>query len=182
MTVMRGVALVGSLRQASYNMRLARWMQARYQGTWDIEIADIANLPYFNQDQELNPPEPVKAFKRRIAKTDTVLLVTPEYNWSIPGVLKNALDWLSRGDKVMNGKPVLVAGATTGMVGTVRAQLHLREILASPGVAARTLPPGGNEILIPFAQDKFSEDGLTDEATIAFIDQVVQKFLQFASA
>ncbi|MCL6516070.1 NADPH-dependent FMN reductase [Alicyclobacillus sp.] len=178
---MNGIALVGSLRQASFNMRLARWMQERYRGRWDIEVEPIGELPFFNQDQESQPPATVRAFKERIRRAQSVLIVTPEYNWSVPGVLKNAIDWLSRGDKGMIGKPVLVAGVSTGMMGTIRAQLHLREILASPGVGARPLPPGGNEILVTFAQDKFSDAGLTDEATIQFIDQVVDRFLAFAA-
>src|SRR5690606_1025839 len=108
-------------------------------------------------------------------------LITAEYNWSIPGVLKNALDWLSRVDKVLIGKPVMVAGATPGMVGTIRAQFHLRDILASPGMNAKLLPPAGNEILISNAAQKFDPQTgkLSDQPTLEFIDGVVDRFIKW---
>ncbi|MCL6594023.1 MAG: NAD(P)H-dependent oxidoreductase, partial [Alicyclobacillus sp.] len=132
---MKAVALVGSLRKDSYNMKLARFLQERYRNHWEMEIVDISSLPFYNQDQEEAPPPVVSQFKQQIRNADAVMIVTPEYNWSIPGVLKNALDWLSRVDRVINQKPVLVAGASQSLLGTVRAQLHLREILSSPGLA-----------------------------------------------
>jgi chromate reductase, NAD(P)H dehydrogenase (quinone) len=103
---MKIVALVGSLRNESYNLQLVKTMQERYKDRFDLEIAEIRNLPHYNQDEEINPPQVVTTFKRQVADADGVLIVTPEYNWSIPGVLKNALDWLSRVDKVLVGKPV----------------------------------------------------------------------------
>ncbi|KPC98069.1 NADPH azoreductase [Geobacillus sp. BCO2] len=108
------VALVGSLRKDSYNRKLAEWMRERYKDKFQLDIADIGALPHYNQDDELNPPEVVAAFKRQVANADGVLIVTPEYNWSVPGVLKNALDWLSRVDKVLVNKPVMIAGVSTG--------------------------------------------------------------------
>ena len=120
-------------------------------------------------------------FKAAIAEADGVIIVTPEYNWSVPGVLKNALDWCSRGERVFVGKPVLTMGATPGMLGTVRAQLHLREILSSPGIQAKVLPPGGNEVLVNMAMNKFDPEQrrLVDEATLTFLDGVVEKFIAF---
>ena len=115
---MKVVALVGSIRKESYNLKLAKFMQERYKGRLDIEIGNIRDLPHYDQDIELDPPAIVKAFKESIADADAVLWVTPEYNYSIPGVLKNAIDWLSRVDKVMNGKPSLVMGASMGQLGT----------------------------------------------------------------
>ena len=173
------LTLVGSLRKASYNMQLAKTMQERYRGKMNMEIADIRQLPHFDQDLESDPPQVVKDFKKRIAESDGVIIITPEYNWSVPGVLKNAIDWASRVDKVFIGKPVMTAGVTPGMVGTVRAQLHLREILSSPGVQAKVLPPGGNEVLISFAEQKFdpATGRLADETTLAFLDTVVDKFI-----
>jgi len=175
------VALVGSLRKESFNLQLANYMKERYKDSFSIEIADIKSLPYFDQDEELNPPEVVKGFKESIANADGILIVTPEYNWSVPGVLKNALDWTSRVEKVFIGKPVMVVGATPGAMGTIRAQLHLRDILSSPGIQAKLLPPGNNEVLINFAAQKFdAETGqLIDEATIKFLDEKVNNFIQF---
>lgn len=174
------VALVGSLRKQSFNMQLALTMKERYKDKLHIDIADIGALPYFNQDEELNPPNVVKKFKASIARADGVIIITPEYNWSIPGVLKNALDWASRVDKVFIGKSVMTLGATPGMLGTVRAQLHLREILSSPGLQAKVLPPGGNEVLVNMAGQKFdAEHGrLVDEETLVFLDSVVDKFVR----
>jgi len=176
--------LIGSLRQGSYNMQLAHTMKERYINKLDLEIADIRSLPFFDQDIELNPPQAVQSFMRKIAAADGVLIVTPEYNWSVPGVLKNAIDWLSRIDKVLIGKPVMTAGVSPGVMGTIRAQLHLREILASPGIQAKLLPPAGNEIIISSAALKFDEttNRLVDEATLRHIDRVVDKYIDFASS
>jgi NAD(P)H-dependent FMN reductase len=177
--MMKIVALVGSIRKESYNMQLAKTMQSRYKDKLDIEIADIGSLPFFDQDMEQDPPEIVKEFKESIRNADGVLIITPEYNWSVPGVLKNALDWTSRVDLVFNGKPVMPLGATPGTVGTLRAQLHLREILAAPGIQAKIVPPAGNEILINFAQEKFDEVSgtLVDEGTLSFLDSKVDVFI-----
>ncbi|OXB86659.1 NADPH-dependent FMN reductase [Geobacillus thermocatenulatus] len=178
--MMNIVALVGSLRKDSYNRKLAEWMRERYKDKFQLDIADIGALPHYNQDDELNPPEVVAAFKRQVANADGVLIVTPEYNWSVPGVLKNALDWLSRVDKVLVNKPVMIAGVSTGMMGTIRAQLHLRQILQSPGLAAKVLPPAGNEVLVNVASQKFDEAGnLVDAATVEFLDQVIGRFIEW---
>jgi chromate reductase len=178
------VAIVGSLRKESYNMELAKTMEERYKGKLNIEIADIRSLPHFDQDEENNPPQAVKDFKESIASADGVIIITPEYNWSIPGILKNAIDWTSRVDKVFINKPVMAVGVTPGMLGTVRAQMHLREILSSPGVQAKILPPGGNEVLINFAAQKFDEQSgrMVDEMTLGFLDGIVDKFVEFVKS
>ncbi len=182
--MMNIVVLVGSLRKESYNMQLAKTMQERYKEKMNLEIADIRSLPHFDQDEENNPPQSVKEFKEAVSNADGVVIITPEYNWSIPGVLKNALDWASRVDKVFIGKPVMALGATMGMLGTVRAQMHLREILDAPGIQARILPPGGNEVLIGFAHQKFDEQSgqLVDEGTLNFLDSKVEAFIDFVKS
>ncbi|MCM3570399.1 NADPH-dependent FMN reductase [Neobacillus mesonae] len=176
---MKLVAIVGSLRKDSYNKQLASIIKERNSNKFDLEILDLSVLPFYNQDKENNPPETVIDFKRRVKEADGVIIVTPEYNWSIPGVLKNALDWLSRVDKVLTGKPVMTAGAATGIMGTIRAQLHIRQILTAMQV--NLLPPAGNEILINQAMSKFDQETgkLKDEATVQFIDDVVNRFVQF---
>lgn len=175
---MKMVAMVGSLRENSYNAQLVNTMAERYQDVMEISLSTIGTLPHYNQDDESNPPEVVRFFKSQIDHADAVLIATPEFNWSIPGVLKNALDWLSRGDKVLINKPLMIMGASTGMVGTLRAQLHLRQMLASPGLAAKVLPANGNEILINFAEQKFSDGQLRDEPTLQFLDQVMKRFVE----
>jgi len=181
---MKIVALVGSIRKESVNMQIAKTIQERYEEQTEIEIADISSLPYYDQDQELNPPQAVQDFKSAIAQADGVIIITPEYNWSVPGVLKNALDWASRVERVFIGKPVMILGASPGAVGTVRAQLHLRDILSSPGLQAKVLPPGSNEILINFVNDKLdTEKGrLKDEATLNFIDGKINNFFNFVKS
>ncbi|MGJ7910017.1 NADPH-dependent FMN reductase [Neobacillus sp. LXY-1] len=176
---MKFVAIVGSLRKDSYNRMLAKTIQERYTNQFELEILEIGQLPYYDQDIENDPAQTVLDFKKKVKEADAVLMLTPEYNWSIPGVLKNALDWLSRVDKVLVGKPVLTAGAATGIMGTLRAQLHIRQILA--GMQVNLFPPAGNEILIGQAQTKFDQEKghLKDEATLSFIDAVMERFVEF---
>lgn len=176
-------ALVGSLRKESYNKKLAETIQNRYKQHFNLQIADIGILPHYSEDNENNPPDTVNNLKQQISNSDAVLIVTPEFCWTIPGVLKNALDWLSRGDRVMINKPTMIAGVSGGMMGTIRAQLHLRQILASPGLQAKVLPPAGNEILVGNASQKFNEQGqLTDEATLQFLDDVISRFVAHIQA
>lgn len=174
---MKLVAIVGSLRKDSLNLQLIESMAERYQSKFSIEIADIRSLPHYDPDGEENAPSTVQDLQKQVAVADGVFIATPEFNWSIPGVLKNALDWLSRGDRPMTGKPTLVVGASPFMMGTLRAQQHLRDVLSSPGISARTLPPGGNEVLVTFAADKFRDNRLTDASTLTFLDGIVDKFV-----
>lgn len=176
---MKFVALVGSTRKESLNLSLVNTLQERYGEKVEISIANIADLPFYNQDDENNPSEVVKQFKEEISISDGVLIATPEYNWTIPGVLKNALDWLSRVDKVLVEKPVMILGVSGGQVGSLRAQLHLRQILASPGLAASVLPPAGNEVLVNFGPSKFQDGKLIDEVTLTFIDGVFERFIDW---
>ncbi|OCA90542.1 NADPH-dependent FMN reductase [Bacillus sp. FJAT-27225] len=179
---MKVAALVGSVRKDSLNLQLVETLRERYSEKFELSVVEICGLPFFNQDEELDPSEEVKRFKQEIHNADAVLIATPEYNWSVPGVLKNALDWLSRVDFVLKNKPVLIVGATPGVLGTIRAQQHLRQILSSPGLQARVLQPAGNEILVTQALNKFQNGRLIDEATLAFIDDVVERFIDFAKA
>ena len=177
---MKIVALVGSLRKGSFNMQLVKTIEKRYSHLFELEIADIGILPHYNEDDEKTPSEAVKQFKQQIAEADAVIISTPEFNWSVPGVLQNALDWTSRVDRPLVGKPVLPMGASQGVLGTVRAQLHLRQVLMSMGVNAKIMPPAGNEIFIGAAGQKFADGELTDEATLTFLDTVIDKFVAFA--
>ncbi|QAS52536.1 NADPH-dependent FMN reductase [Halobacillus litoralis] len=176
---MKVAALVGSIRKDSYNMKLTTFMKDRYKDHLDIKIVQIRDLAHYDQDIESEAPASVQNFKAQLSDVDAFLVVTPEFNHSIPGVLKNALDWLSRGEKEMEGKPTFIAGATMGILGTVRAQMHLRQILNAPGMGAQVLP--GNEILVGQVQNKMDEYGqLTDQKTIDFIDGVVDTFVSYA--
>ena len=175
---MKVVALVGSIRKESYNLKLATYIQKKYQNQFELEILNLRELPMYDQDIENNPPSVVTEFKGKVANADAVLWVTPEYNGTVPGVLVNAIDWLSRVDKVMIGKPSWIMGASMGNLGTVKAQLHLRDILFSPGVSSPLLP--GNEVYVGAVHTKFDQEGnLTDQATVQFLDTVVDNFINW---
>lgn len=173
---MKVVAIVGSIRKESYNYKLAQHVQNRYKDKFELEILSLRSLPMYDQDIENEPSDAVKEFKRKVAEADAVLWVTPEYNGTIPGVLGNAIDWLSRVDRVMVGKPSWIMGASMGNLGTVKAQLHLREILFSPGINSPLLP--SNEVYVGAVHEKIDAAGnLTHEPTVQFLDSVVNNFV-----
>lgn len=177
---MKTVALVGSLRKDSYNLKLVNHLATTYPEL-GIEVAEIGNLPFFNEEIEANPGQEVRDFQDLVKDADAVVIATPEYNASIPAVLKNALDWVSRSGREMEGKKVLIMGASMGALGTVKAQIHLRDILDTLGVAAYVMPAaGGNDVFVGSVHEKFDENGtLTDELTAQFIDAIVGRFKNF---
>ncbi|MBD7936466.1 MULTISPECIES: NADPH-dependent FMN reductase [Cytobacillus] len=176
---MKIAAFVGSNRKESINKKLAILMKERYQEKLEIDILPLEELPMYNQDDELAPPAAVIEIRQRIKDSDGLLFLTPEYNHSIPAFLKNAIDWFSRVEKVMVNKPAMIVGATPGAMGTVKAQMHLRQILNSAGVGAVTLP--GNEVFIGTVLEKVDEQGeLVHEQTLDFLDQVVINFINWA--
>ncbi|WP_374028957.1 NADPH-dependent FMN reductase [Bdellovibrio bacteriovorus] len=129
---MKILALVGGISKGSINKKLYRALKAMAPQGMEIEDFDIASLPFFTQDMENDPPDLVKKYKERIKESEAVLFVSPEYNRSFPGVLKNAIDWGSRpyGQNLWNHKPAGVIGASIGNIGTFGAQHHLRQVLA----------------------------------------------------
>ena len=155
------LGIAGSLRKGSFNKMALKAAQALVPAGATLEIADLPDLPGFNQDNEKTPPPAVTELKAKIRAADAILLVTPEYNYSIPGVLKNAIDWAARpyGDSAWKGKPVAIMGASVGVLGTARAQYHLRQCLVFLDMPAVNQP----EVMIAAAADKFDKDGnLTD--------------------
>ncbi|MFB7158745.1 MULTISPECIES: NADPH-dependent FMN reductase [unclassified Lysinibacillus] len=175
---MKVVAIVGSIRNESYNLQLAKFIQKRYAEKLDLEVLSLKDLPMYNQDIENEAPQTVLDFKAKVKEANAVLWLTPEYNGTVPGVMVNAIDWLSRVDKVMIGKPSFMMGASMGNLGTVKAQLHLRDILFSPGVNSPLL--SGNDVYIGAVHTKFDTEGnLTDEGTIKFLDVVIDNFLNW---
>lgn len=152
---MKILGISGSLRKGSYNTAALRAVQELLPQGVTLEIFDLAPLPMYNEDLEPFPPA-VRAFRERIAQSDALLIATPEYNHSISGVLKNALDWAScPPDPPCENKPVAIFGASTGRFGTLRAQLHLREICAALGMLVLPKP----ELFIAQAREKFDEQG-----------------------
>lgn len=154
----RILGIAGSLRRASYNKGLLRAAQEVAPPGVEVEIFDLAPIPLYNADVEAaGDPEPVRLFKERIRAADALLIATPEYNYAIPGVLKNALDWAGRppADSPLRQKPVALIGASTGMFGTVRAQLALRQVFVYTESYVLPRP----ELLVANARDRFDADG-----------------------
>jgi len=169
----RILGFAGSLRKQSYNRALLSAANEMVPDGVTLEILDLEGIPPFNQDLELQPPDKVKEFKAKIRAADAILIVTPEYNYSIPGVLKNAIDWASRpyGNNAFDGKPVAVMGASVGMLGTARAQYDLRRSF----VFLNMFPLNQPEVLVPFAQDKVDGNGrVTDEKTRRKIRELLE--------
>ena len=169
---MNVLGISGSLRKGSYNSMALRAAQKLAPEGMKLEIADIAGIPIYNDDvRTAGEPDAVAALKAQVRAADAVLLATPEYNFSIPGVLKNTLDWLSRPpEPPFDGKPVAIMGASPGPVGTARVQYDLRKIL----VYMNTFTVNKPEVFIGAAQTKFNAQGdLTDETTAKFISDLL---------
>jgi chromate reductase len=170
------LAVPGSLRKASYNHAALKAAQRLVPPDAELEIFELHGIPPFNEDEEKTPPERVSEFKKKIREADAILFATPEYNYSIPGVLKNAIDWASRpyGDSAWNGKPAAIMGASAGAYGTLRAQYHLRQSFVFLNIQPVQQP----EVLIGPASKKFDAEGnLTDEKAKQLISQLLQNLV-----
>jgi len=170
------LGFAGSLRRGSYNKALLRAAMELVPRDAKLEIFDLEGIPPFNQDLEAQMPEKVKEFKTRIRAADAILIATPEYNYSIPGVLKNAIDWASRpsGDNSFEDKPVAIMGASPGRIGTARAQYHLRQVCVSLNMHPINRP----EVLVTFGNEKIDENGrLKDEETREIIRELLKSLI-----
>jgi chromate reductase, NAD(P)H dehydrogenase (quinone) len=169
---MNVLGISGSLRQGSYNSMALRAAHKLAPAGITVEIADISPIPLYNDDVRLaGEPAAVTGLKAKVRAADAVLIVTPEYNFSIPGVLKNTLDWLSRPpEPPFAGKVVAIMGASPGPVGTARVQYDLRKVLVFLDAFTVNKP----EVFISFAQNKFDAQGdLTDEPTAKLITELL---------
>jgi len=170
------LGFAGSLRKGSYNKALLSAALELAAKSAAMETFDLEGIPPFNQDMENQPPQKVKEFKARIRAADAILIATPEYNYSIPGVLKNAIDWASRpyGDNAFEGKPAAIMGASVGMLGTARAQYDLRRSFVFLNMYILNRP----EVMVPFAHDKIDKDGkVTDEKTREKIRELLESLV-----
>jgi chromate reductase len=166
----------GSLRKNSYNKALLHAAAKLLPKDAKLEISDLQGIPPFNQDLEKRMPDIVKEFKAKIRAADAILIASPEYNYSMPGVLKNAIDWASRpyGDNSFEGKPVAIMSASTGMLGGSRAQYHLRQVF----VTLDMYPVNKPEVMVPYADDKIDEKGrVTDEETREKVSQLLESLV-----
>ncbi|MCX7512496.1 NADPH-dependent FMN reductase [Frateuria hangzhouensis] len=171
--------LVGSLRKDSYNRRLARAVEKLAPGELAFEHVDIGGLPLYDQDFDSDYPAPCKALKQQIQAVDALLFVTPEYNRSVPGVLKNAIDIASRpyGTNAFAGKPGAVIGASIGATGSALAQQHLRNVLAYLDVPLLGQP----EVFVQFKDDgPVDANGeITVDSTRKFLQDFVDRYVQW---
>ncbi len=170
------LGIPGSLRKASFNRHALVAAQALVPAGAALEIFELEGIPPFNQDQEKQPPTRVTELKAKVRAADAILFATPEYNYSIPGVLKNAIDWASRpyGDNAWQGKPVAVMGASVGILGSARAQYHLRQCF----VFLNMYPVNQPEVLIASAAQRFNERGeLTDETSRELIRKLLAELV-----
>lgn len=168
--------LVGSIRPNSTNLQFAKAIEKLALGRLKFDFIDLGTLPFYDETLWDNPPASVVDLKDRIAAADAVLFVTPEYNRSIPGVLKNAVDWPSRpfGQSVWEGKPAAIVGATGGPSGTASAQAHLRSILVILGLAVMGRP----EVYQTLKPGMIDDDYLiTDERTRLFLQKWLDAFV-----
>lgn len=170
------LGIPGSLRVNSFNRHLleaAKWLAP---DNVEISIYDLSEIPLYNGDLDINGgPDAVQKFKMAIAESDGLMISTPEYNYSIPGILKNALDWASRpgGRSVLNKKPLAIMSTSFGMFGGVRAQLHLRDIAGSANMYDMKKP----EMIVPKESEKFNGSGeLTDELTRQHLIKFISEF------
>jgi chromate reductase len=173
------LGIPGSLRKASFNRHALVAARVLVPAGATLEIFELEGIPPFNQDEERQPPARVTELKAKVRAADAILFATPEYNYSIPGVLKNAIDWASRpyGDNAWQGKPVAVMGASIGILGTARAQYHLRQCF----VFLNMYPVNQPEVMIGGAAQRFNERGeLTDETSKELIRKLLAELMAWA--
>ena len=178
MTKLKLAVIVGSNRKNSINRQLAEALVHLVGERVEASFIRIDDLPMYNQDLEGNRPDAVNRFTREVAAAEALLLVTPEFNRSIPAVLKNAIDWGSKPltSNVWNGKVAAITGTSPGAIGTAVGQQHLRQILGILG----TLVMGG-EAYITFKPDLIEDGKIVNEGTKAFLQAYIDRFLNVAT-
>ncbi len=175
---MKILAFGGSLRSGSFSKTILNESVKLTPENVKMEIFDIGQIPLFDQDYEKDMPEIVKNFKQIVKNADAILIVTPEYNYSIPGFLKNAMDWASRpyGDNAFEDKPAAIISCSTGMLGGSRAQYHLRQTLVFLNMHTINKP----EVMIPFVDKKINNNELTDKETKDKIAGIIKALADWA--
>ena len=176
--IIKVLAFAGSLRKGSYNKALIRAAVEVKPDSMAIEVFDLEGIPPYNQDLETQIPERVTEFKDKIRAADTLLIATPEYNYSVSGVLKNAIDWASRPNvgNPLEGKPVAIMSASTGRLGGARAQYHLRQSF----VFLNMHPVNRPEVMLPNAKDNVDANGnVNNEQTLKLIRQLLETLVEW---
>ncbi len=177
---MKLVAIVGTNSKRSTNRKLLRFMAKHFAKQADIEILEIKDLPAFNEPEDKIAPQAVASFTEKIAQAQGVIIATPEYDHTIPAPLSSALEWIAYTSRPLINKPVMIVGASLGLLGTSRAQAHLRQILDAPELKARLMP--GNEFLLGHSEQVLTDEGeLTNADKVAELEDCFAEFLEFVS-
>ncbi|WP_251546554.1 NADPH-dependent FMN reductase [Limosilactobacillus caecicola] len=172
------IAIAGTNRQGSNNLKLVKYIQKRCSNVAAIEVMSIADLPVFYKTPDHSLPKRVVEMGERVKAADGVIISTPEYNHAVPAVLMNALEWLSYSSHPFKDQPVLIMGASYGTLGTSRAQQMLRKMLEAPELSARVMPNA--EFLVGHANDAFDDQGnLADSQLADSLDRLLADFNVF---
>ncbi|MGX7072962.1 NADPH-dependent FMN reductase [Falseniella ignava] len=175
---MKLVAIVGTNSDRSTNRKLLKFMQNHFADKASIELLEIKNLPAFNEPEDKMAPAEVKVFSEKILAADGVIISTPEYDHTIPAPLASALEWIAYTSRALLNKPTMIVGASLGILGTSRAQAHLRQILDAPELKARVMP--GMEFFLGYSgQVLDDEDNLNNPDKVAELEEYFSEFQDF---
>ena len=175
---MKLVAIVGTNSDRSTNRKLLKFMQKHFSDKADIEVLEIKQLPAFNEPEDKLAPAEVQAFSEKILSADGVIISTPEYDHTIPAPLSSALEWIAYTSRALINKPTMIVGASLGLLGTSRAQAHLRQILDAPELKARVMP--GTEFLLGHSEQVLDDDNhLNNPEKVAELEEHFSEFQNF---
>lgn len=181
---MKLVAIVGTNSDRSTNRKLLKFMQKHFSDKADIEVLEIKQLPAFNEPEDKLAPAEVQAFSEKILAADGVIISTPEYDHTIPAPLASALEWIAYTSRALINKPTMIVGASLGLLGTSRAQAHLRQILDAPELKARVMP--GTEFLLGHSEQVLDDDNhLNNPEKVAELEEhfsELQNFVELTKA
>lgn len=175
---MKLVAIVGTNSDRSTNRKLLKFMQKHFSDKADIEVLEIKQLPAFSEPEDKLAPAEVQAFSEKILAADGVIISTPEYDHTIPAPLSSALEWIAYTSRALINKPTMIVGASLGLLGTSRAQAHLRQILDAPELKARVMP--GTEFLLGHSEQVLDDDNhLNNPEKVAELEEHFSEFQNF---
>lgn len=175
---MKLVAIVGTNSDRSTNRKLLKFMQKHFSDKADIEVLEIKQLPAYNEPEDKLAPAEVQAFSEKILAADGVIISTPEYDHTIPAPLASALEWIAYTSRALINKPTMIVGASLGLLGTSRAQAHLRQILDAPELKARVMP--GTEFLLGHSEQVLDDDNhLNNPEKVAELEEHFSEFQNF---
>lgn len=175
---MKLVAIVGTNSDRSTNRKLLKFMQKHFSDKADIEVLEIKQLPAFNEPEDKLAPAEVQAFSEKILEADGVIISTPEYDHTIPAPLASALEWIAYTSRALINKPTMIVGASLGLLGTSRAQAHLRQILDAPELKARVM--SGTEFFLGHSEQVLDDDyNLNNPEKVAELEEHFAEFQNF---